>query len=128
MKYILFYQDEAQLSKILAHTSYTYDYLVHYKKKFFISIKKNNFDGSYAKKSVWELFFRSLFKHCIIVCEFANFLPRVFALASLSQIESHVFGYMNKNTLKCVLTKSFVPDFFKKIYCNQYSSKYIIYG
>jgi hypothetical protein len=126
--HVLFYQDIAQRNKIINHSFLRFNYFVYYNGRRVISVYKQNNKNFSEKSSILKLSIDSILKKSVVVCEFSNLVPRLFALLTFSAIESHIFGYVNENTLKCVLAYPYFPKILKRLFCNQYSSKYIVYG
>ena len=123
-KNIIFYEDEAQLAKILAHNNLDHCLIVKYSGKTITRVDEyKNF--AKTKSSVFRLMCFSFFAENV-VCEYANSVPRIWASLFALNLESHIFGVLD------FVDFSFqkIPriKILRKIYSKLYADEYIIYG
>lgn len=124
---ILFYEDDAQLEKILTHRFITIGYAVLYKGRTIFSIK------SIRNSHVLELesfisFVKDLFSIKLIICEYANLIPRLFALILNIKIESHIFGNIEKKDVLRFYSLTKECGRFKRFLVPAYADFFYIYG
>ena len=98
-------QDELQLKKICENVD-----LENFITVFYAGRRITNISSSGV--SNWLLFVLSFFKRerPILVCEYANLVPRVIAALTGCRIHSHYFGYVFESEIQPALEA-------KKIFC-----------
>lgn len=121
---VYFYEDDAQLQKMLHHTNELRYIKIRYKGRKILQLSciENN-----SEKNIGLLIgiIKSL-RSNILICEYANGLPRIWALLFGLKIESHIFGLLNKSNLSIKAEHwCFIQ---KKLRAKLYAEEYYIYG
>jgi hypothetical protein len=121
---IIFYEDEAQLNKIIAHTNVRVYTKIFYKGRKIISCVA--VDGKIENKCGLLSAFLNSINSKSVICEYANAVPRVWATIFNLKIISLIFGVLErkdfdferKNRLYCL----------KKIQNRLYADEYVVFG
>ena len=114
-------QDEMQFQKICEHVQLENYVTIFYRGRRISRV-------SWAGVSNWLLFIVSFFKkkRPILVCEYANLVPRVIATLTASRIQSHYFGYVYESEIQPVLDSK--KNFISKLTTPLYAEEFVIYG
>jgi hypothetical protein len=121
---IIFYEDSAQLEKLLFHTTCKNYIAIEYIGRKIQAISCV-VDGRLTECNI----IRFILYSCLakkVMCEYANGLPRLWATFFGKKIESHIFGVLDRSDFhfasvhKCKIARRL----FNKLYADEY----IIYG
>lgn len=121
---IIFYEDQAQLEKLLSHTKIC-DYvkvLYSGKKIIRLTAVKNN---SESRCGIFQLISISI-KSNVLTCEYSNGIPRFWATLFQMRLQSQLFGvldYFDFDFDRTYKTKS-----IRKLMNRLYADEYLIYG
>jgi hypothetical protein len=121
---IIFYEDLAQLEKLLSHVPCKNYIAIKYIGKKIHSICRV-IDGDWAECNVFYLILKSLLANKI-VCEYANGLPRLWAAIFGKKLESHIFGILDRSDFAFASVHKI--KIARKILNKLYADEYIIYG
>lgn len=124
MTHIVFYEDQAQLDKIICHNHLVSYIKVHYSGRLILSII-SVLKNKERKCGIGLLIFKSIIsKH--LLCEYANGIPRVWAALFNLNLQSHIFGVLDY----CDFDFNSVYRFKlkRKLLNRLYADEYIIYG
>jgi hypothetical protein len=124
MKHIVFYEDHAQLYKILHHNPLNSYIKVHYSGRRILSIAKIS-RGSESGCGFACLLLNSILSKYLL-CEYANGLPRVWALLCNLRLHSHIFGDLSYRDFDFMSVHE--STIKRKLFNRLYAEKYIIYG
>jgi hypothetical protein len=121
---VIFYEDDAQLQKILHHTNQQCYIKIRYKGRVIVH---SSWVGENSEKRIGSFIaiIKSL-KANTLMCEYANGLPRIWALLFGLKIESHIFGLLNKSNLS--IEAEYWGSLRKKLRAKLYAEEYYIYG
>jgi hypothetical protein len=124
MTHIIFYEDQAQLDKIICHNSLVSYIKVRYSGRLMLSVAIV-FKENEHKCGVGYLILRSIFSRSLL-CEYANGLPRLWATLFNLKIQSHIFGVLDYYDFDFnSVHKSKIK---RKLFNRLYADEYIIYG
>ena len=114
-------QDELQLKKICENVD-----LENFITVFYAGRRITNISSSGV--SNWLLFVLSFFKRerPILVCEYANLVPRVIAALTGCRIHSHYFGYVFESEIQPALEAK--KNLLSKLITPLYADEFYIYG
>ena len=114
-------QDEMQFQKIYENVD-----LENYITVFYVGRRIT--DISFSGVSNWLLFVLTLFnkERPIVVCEYANLVPRVIATLTGSRIHSHYFGHVYEGEIQPALEAK--KNLFSKLITPLYADEFYIYG
>lgn len=121
---IIFYEDAGQLDKIKNHVDFQCNlFFVEYVGRKIKKIQYKEF-GKSTKTVSYLFFILNIFKTKVMLCEYANAIPRLYSFFFFKKLESHIFGYLLRGNFD--FDKKI--NIFKKVFYRLYADKYYIYG
>jgi hypothetical protein len=121
---IIFYEDESQLNKILAHTNEQIYTKILYTRRKIISCLE--VDGKKENKcSLLRVFLNSI-KSKSVICEYANAVPRLWATVFNLKIISLIFGVLDRKDFDFERKNRF--HCLRKMQNRLYADEYVVFG
>lgn len=118
---IVVVQDYFQYLKIKEHLEIENFIMVFYRGRRITGVSFSNVDNIY--KLILSFFSR---ERPVLVCEYANLIPRLLAFITMSKIHSHYFGYVYAEEIKPALEVKY--RFLGRLITPLFADVFFIYG